>query len=142
MGNILPKKLQGGKQTKKKIIVAVVSLISVIVMGVMLAACANPSAVGKYKFMSQTTQGVTIEAGSTQNGVTITEDYATIELKDDGSYSLTMIGVSMSGTWTQDGNKVTLTNSEGVPQEATLDGNVLTLAFSEGSVDLTIKFKR
>ena len=123
---------------KKRMVLAVVSLISALILGVMLAACST-SVVGTYKFVSTVTTvngEVTeeVKVGDTQGGLTVTADFMVIELKEDNTFTMTQVGYEQTGTWEQDGNKITLTIT-GISEkgELTVSGNTLTITTSYGT---------
>ena len=134
------------KNAAKKIALLLIAVVSALVMGIMVAACAPKEATGTYKFVSMTMT----EGGQTQtyevgmkgpDGSTITDEYYVMELKEDGTVTYKAFGDTIDGTWTKDGNKVSVTMS-GSTQEFTLDGNVLTLTTSFEGFSQTVKLKR
>ncbi len=72
------------------------------------------------------------------NGTAVPEDQIPeyiIELSEDGGVTMTIMGISETGTWTQNGNVLTLTSDEGQTMDVTLEGNALV--FTEGSNTMT-----
>lgn len=131
----------------KKIIVTVAAIISVLVLGVMLAGCSS-NAAGTYKFQSMKySEGgmeMNYEVGKEIMGVSISEDFMVLELKDDGTFSMTtkMSGTETeTGTWTQEGKTVKLKVS-GVEQTATLSGSTLVLEMEEEGTSSSVTFKK
>lgn len=79
-------------------------------------------------------------------GITLSEDYLVIEIKDDGTWVLTttMMGESdtQEGTWTQDGKTISFV-SDGKTQNGTIDGDELTLSSGDDfGADMTLVFTR
>ena len=87
---------------------------------------------GVYKFYAlrvENGDAVTeIKAGESYEGMVLTEDYAVFELKEDGSASLTMMGVTMTGLWEEaaEQGQIVLTIA-GEPQTMTCDGTTLSM---------------
>lgn len=115
-------------------------------------AAGSTSAAGTYKFVSQTVtqNGQTQEfsVGVEVAGYTFTEDFITLELKEDGTVVETANSPAsgtptvLNGTWTQDGATVSITiNSD--TETGTLDGDTLTIAgaVTEG-VSMTLVMKK
>ena len=112
----------------KKILVTIMSAL-LLVCSVIMVGCG--SVVGTYKFKSLSgSEGgieINVEAGEEFMGMTITEDFMVIELKEDGSCVMTMYGETTEGaTWVKDGDKVIIT-AEGEEQALTIDGNKLVM---------------
>lgn len=101
------------------------AVVALILSAVLFAACSG-SATGTYKFSSMTMGSETVEAGDEFMGMTFSEDYMTIELKEDGTAVLTTMGVDTEGTWKLDGKTLTLT-FEGISTECTLSGGTITM---------------
>ena len=87
---------------------------------------------GVYKFYAlrvENGDAVTeIKAGESYEGLVLTEDYAVMELKENGSASLTMMGVTMTGLWEEaaEQGQIVLTIA-GEPQTMTCDGTTLSM---------------
>ncbi len=110
--------------------------LSTIVLTLALLACAlfSLTACGKveglYKFESLTYTesgiSVTINAGEELRGITITEDFMSVELKSDGTAILISFGETNYSTWTQDGDKIKFFDEDGDQEgELTIDGDKL-----------------
>lgn len=76
----------------------------------------------------------------------ITEDFAVIELKEDGSATLSGIGMgldpsvpSISGTWTEAEGKVTISPEKMEPLEFTAEGKTLTFEMEDMKIVLEKK---
>ena len=67
-----------------------------------------------------------IEAGEEFMGVTITEDFLTIELNDDGTGSMTTQGTTVNITWTEEDDEIKVT-SNGDTQIFKKDGRNLSV---------------
>ena len=121
----------------KKIVAIVSSLVLVLAMGIMLAACSS-NAAGTYKFESlKVTQGDTVIQEMKAGEDSITADYIVYELKDDGTFTMG----TLSGKWTQDGKKITLTmGSES--SEGTLSGGTLTFTEERDGIKSVSVFKK
>ena len=122
----------------KKLLIATITL--------MLCACcafmvACSSVEGTYKFDSITIsmgdQSVEVKAGEEFQGISFTENYMVIDIKKDGSCTITSLGMATQGTWSKSGNVITITD-EGESIEFTLDGDKL-IAEVEGSTITLIK---
>lgn len=127
----------------KKTVTVLLAALLIFVMG----ACGNSgdtgsastAATGTYKITSMTMEGQTFTAEELQaNGQDITD--SKLEIKEGGEFSLVLLAggenETVSGTWTEDGNKISLT-SDGVTMEATLDGNKMTL--SQNGAEMTFE---
>lgn len=126
----------------KKITMWLLSLVVAVAGLCAFVACGNKDITGTYKFQSlkMTEGGMTIElkVGEKFMGlVELTEDYAVFEIKEDGTFSVSVMEqASTSGTWEEkDGGYVFTSNGD--PISAKLDGS--TLIFSEGGVEFTLK---
>lgn len=134
-------------RTAKKIALFVLAVAVAAVLSITIAACSAKDAKGTYKFQSMTMtaggQTQTYEVGKEgPMGSALTADYYVLEIKDEGKLTITMMGGgSTDGTWTQDGNKVTLT-IEGRAQEATLNGDILSISYGDSDYTETINLKR
>ena len=58
-------------------------------------------------------------------GVSSIDALFSLEIKDDGTFTMTAAGETENGTWVQDGSKITMT-VDNEPMDATLDGDELT----------------
>lgn len=131
----------------KKVVVAVTALMAVIVMSVVMAACTSTSFEGTYKFYSMTMKagGATIsyEVGQVPEGAeaALTEDYCVLTANADGTFSLITEGDTITGTWTVDGNNLSLT-AEGTTIQGTLNGNSVTISETEEDFEMTMVLKK
>lgn len=134
----------------KKFLTTVCTAVTIALLAVLFAACGAKSYVGTYKFasMSMTSEGMSMEytAGQDFMGVTITEDAYVLEVKEDGTFtmSMNMMGMSesMSGTWKEEGGKMVMSVAEGGDQTATLNGNKLTVENNEDGMNTKIVFNK
>ena len=110
------------------------AVVALILSAVLFAACGG-SAAGTYKFSSMTMGEETVEAGDEFMGMTIDDDYMTIELKEDGTAVMTTMGVDSEGTWELDGKTLTLTVGA-TPMECTLSGGTITLEQDGATLEL------
>ncbi|MBQ1405216.1 MAG: hypothetical protein IIZ00_03265, partial [Oscillospiraceae bacterium] len=58
------------------------------------------------------------------------DNFMSIELLEDGTAVMSSMGIASKGTWTQDGENVTVTTKDGTEQKGTFDGSRLTLKAS------------
>ncbi len=87
----------------------------------------------KFKSMSGEVGGVKIdlEVGEEFMGmITLTEDFMTVEFKDDGTFVLTASEETQSGEWVQEGNQLKV-KSNGEEEVWTIEGKTILLE-SEG----------
>ena len=116
---------------KNKVLLIVMVAVMVISVMLVMTGC---SAVGVYKFksMSQTQGGteMSFEVGEKYMGmITLTEDFATLELNSDGTAKLTIsYGGSQTtkGTWTQNGSTI----------ELTMNGSTTTAQIGFGTITI------
>lgn len=112
----------------KKILVTIMSAL-LLVCSVIMVGCGSVAGTYKFESLSGSEGGIeiNIEAGEEFMGMTITEDFMVIELKEDGSCVMTMYGETAEGaTWVKDGDKVIIT-VEGEEQALTIDGKKLVM---------------
>ena len=117
----------------KKLLVIMFTLVLSMCAIFGLTACGDDGAVeGTYKFVSMSGYNgdtyVEVEVGDTHQGYTFTEDYMTIEIKNDGTANLIGIDGAAAVTWRADGNKIYF-SYENWPHEQVMekDGNKLVL---------------
>ena len=123
--------------------------LAVMVVGMLsLVACGSSEKAGTYKFYSMKMEegGVSVElkAGEKFMGIiTLSEDFMTIELKDDGTFSMTTAAVDTSdietGTWKEneeDSNKIDITIA-GVTE--TWECNGKELRMEQDGAQVTLK---
>lgn len=119
----------------KKLGIVLALLICTVCMG--LAACGN-SPVGTWKLESMTTNGITIKVGDSDSTFSISEDICVLEFKDDGTVTMSAMGVAEgTGTWTQKGNTVTIT-FEDESHDVTIEDGKITIS-SEGTTMVLAK---
>ena len=68
------------------------------------------------------------------------DNFMSIELLEDGTAVMSSMGIASKGTWTQDGENVTVTTSDGTEQTGTFDGSRLTLKASSEQMETTVVF--
>ncbi len=68
------------------------------------------------------------------------DNFMSIELLEDGTAVMSSMGIASKGTWTQDGENVTVTTSDGTEQKGTFDGSRLTLKASSEQMETTVVF--
>ena len=68
------------------------------------------------------------------------DNFMSIELLEDGTAVMSSMGIASKGTWTQDGENVTVTTSDGTEQTGTFDGSRLTLKASSEEMETTVVF--
>ena len=68
------------------------------------------------------------------------DNFMSIELLEDGTAVMSSMGIASKGTWTQDGENVTVTTSDGTEQKGTFDGSRLTLKASSELMETTVVF--
>jgi len=117
----------------KKLSVVMLALVLCLCTIFGLTACGDDGVVeGTYKFVSMSGYNgdtyVEVKVGDTYQGYTFTEDYMTVEIKNDGTANLISIDGAATVTWRVDGNKIYL-SYENWPQEQVMekDGNKLVL---------------
>lgn len=126
------------KNTKTK----VVTLLMALVMAFSLAACGNSDKDNSVE-LAGTTWAL---SGGSQGGTTV--DKATLEsllggemtytFSEDGKVTLALSGAEVEGTYTQDGNSVSL-DIQGETGTMTIDGDKLLLEQSDVTVEFTKK---
>ena len=118
----------------------IVSLALVVLfVAAMMVACggedvaSNPA--GKYyvktingktleEAISEELGGMSLDDALKMANVDSLNDLMYLELKEDGTAAMTSMGISMDGTWKQDGGKLIIT-IEGDSQEFTIDGSTI-----------------
>jgi hypothetical protein len=68
------------------------------------------------------------------------DNFMSIELLEDGTAVMSSMGIAAKGTWTQDGENVTVTTKDGTEQTGTFDGSRLTLKASSEQMETTVVF--
>lgn len=68
------------------------------------------------------------------------DNFMSIELLEDGTAVMSSMGIASKGTWTQDGENVTVTTNDGTEQTGTFDGSRLTLKASSELMETTVVF--
>lgn len=68
------------------------------------------------------------------------DNFMSMELLEDGTAVMSSMGIASKGTWTQDGENVTVTTSDGTEQTGTFDGSRLTLKASSEEMETTVVF--
>ena len=110
---------------------------SLIVCCMFMLAC-SPAGTYKFDSLSYSALGVTVEvkAGEKYMGITIDEDYMTLQLNKDGTGTISTQGVSADLTWEKDGDVVKITSS-GNLLEFKIDGNKLII--DQGGMQIVLK---
>lgn len=116
-----------------------VSILMVAMLVLSLAACggSKSSAAGSYKFKSMTAEGQTVTAEQLEALGQDLEGFK-LELKSNGEFAITVEAKTETGTWKEDGKKISLT-MDGETVEAALDGNTVT--FGMDGVELAFEKK-
>lgn len=135
----------------KKIVTAITAALAAIILAVCFAAC-GANYVGTYKFnsMKMESPGMTMEyvVGENYGGITFNEDVCTVEIKEDGTWSMSMnlLGTSqdVTGTWTtnEEGNVVLTDDATGESQVAKLDGSTLVIEEDQSGMTMQITLKK
>ena len=112
----------------------IIATVLVVIFLFTLTACGSKSLSGKYVVtdISGETDGMSfsdIQGMAEMLGMDLSEMIA-LEFKDGGTFTMTMYGESIEGTYTRKGNNLTLT-VEDEPAEATIKGNTIIME-SEG----------
>ncbi|MEE3458696.1 MAG: hypothetical protein VZQ75_02455 [Candidatus Faecousia sp.] len=68
------------------------------------------------------------------------DNFMSMELLEDGTAVMSSMGITSKGTWTQDGENVTVTTNDGTEQKGTFDGSRLTLKASSEQMETTVVF--
>lgn len=108
------------------------TLLLALAMIVSLAACGGgggSSAAGSYKLTKMDAAGISMDLDEMASMAGV-EMNITLELKEDGNFSLDMSALgqseSVSGTWKADGNNLVL-SAEGDDLPVTFDGKTIVL---------------
>lgn len=140
-----------GRKEMKKILTAVTAALAAVILAVAFAACST-SYVGTYKLgsMKMVSGGMTIEyvAGQAYNGVTISEDACTLEIKDDETWTMSMNLAGMTndseGTWSTNDDGDLVLSAGGDDIVVKLDGKQLVFEIDAGggmNITLTMNKK-
>ena len=110
----------------KKILSSMLVLTLVVCCAFMVAC--SPAGTYKFDSLSYSESGISVEvkAGEKFMGVTITEDFMTLQLNKDGTGILSFQGESTQLTWVKENNAIKIT-SNGEIQEFKIDGNKLSI---------------
>ena len=131
------------KKVRNLLITTIIAVCAAIACFAFAACGGNTDTalVGTYKFSSMTItmeeegeeQTVTVKAGEEFNGVVITENYMKLELRADGTVTMSsaQAGEGGDGTWVEEHGVVKLT-ADGETIEATHSGKTLTIVIYEG----------
>lgn len=119
----------------RKIVTGIAVMLVAIMSSLVMVGCSSDLSAGTYKFskMSGEMEGMKIDVsvGDKLMGVVeLTEDYMTLEIKDDGTAVLSAMGNSIEGEWEKKDGKYYLT-VDGESQEITVKKNTITIE-SEG----------
>ena len=129
------------KKVKSLLITTILAVCAAIACFA-FAACSDDTAVeGTYKFssMTMTIEGTTttVNAGESYMGMTVNSDYVVLEIKDDGTFSMTGMGQTQEGTWVEEDGVVKLT-VDGETLDAKHSGKTLTMNIEE-YISVTLK---
>lgn len=129
----------------KKLVATLSAVISTVLMCVLIAACSNTSFTGTWKFSSMSMSGngvsVNLKVGEEYMGVTISEEYVTLEVKEDNTFTITTAGQTQNGTWKEEDGKYILT-VDGDDQTATINGKELTMEHTEEGMSVKMILKK
>ncbi len=129
----------------KKFIATVSAVLATVFMFVLITACGGGSFTGTYKFSSMTMSGngvnMDLKVGQEYMGMSLSEDYVVLEIKEDNTFKMTTAGQEQSGTWKEEDGKYVLT-MDGEDQAATLNGTTLTLEHTEEGMSVKIVLKK
>ncbi len=131
-----------------KKIITLVAVMALALCACFAVACSS-SVAGTYKFESMSIVGggmeVNVKAGEDYMGVTMTADSMILELKEDGTCSMSsaMFGETESetGTWAEVDGKIAIT-IDGETQNFTKDGSTLTLSMEDEGMSLSYSLKK
>lgn len=122
----------------KKLSILILSAL-LCVFSIVMIGCGSVAGTYKFESLSGSEGGIEInvEAGEEFMGMTITEDFMVLDLKEDGSCVVTMYGETAEGaTWVKDGDKVIIT-AEGEELALTIDGNKLVMTQDGATIVLS-----
>jgi len=130
---------------KKRFKGAIVALMAAVCCFccVLFVACGG-SIAGTYKFYSTKVEvaGVAVElkAGESYLGLTLNDDFASMTFNDDGTGTVTTMGITESFTWTKSAdseNTYVLTAGTNDTTTVTIDNG--TLVFGSDGATITLK---
>ena len=112
----------------KKILSSIL-MFSLVVCCMFMMAC-SPAGTYKFESLSYSAGGISVEvkAGEKFMGVTVSEDYMTLQLNEGGTGSLSTQGVSADISWKKEGDVIKVSSSDenaGDILEFKIDGNKL-----------------
>lgn len=118
----------------KKLVATISAVITTALMCVLISACSTASFTGTWKFYSTSMSGsgmsIELKVGEEYMGVTLSEDYMVMEVRDDNTLTMTGAGETFEGTWKEEDGKYIIT-IDGEAQTATINGNELTIEVTE-----------
>lgn len=125
----------------KKFITAVAFVLVAAMSCVFLVGCSSELSAGTYKFskMSGKMQGMEIDVsvGDELMGMLkLTEDYMTLEIKEDGTAVMSVMGETVDCAWEKKDGKYYLT-VDGESQEMTVKKN--TISFENDGMKVELK---
>ena len=114
----------------KKLVVFMLTLTLCVCAVFSLTACGGVEGTYKFESMVVSEFGVTyeIKAGEKHEltGITFTEDFMMVELKDDGTVIMTSFGEETVDRWEKEGDKICVYDEDGDQEgEFILDGDKL-----------------
>lgn len=128
---------------KKRFVTTLIALIACIACVLGLVACGADSVAGKtYNFekveITSDLDSEIKETAETQLKSVLNSGY--IKFGEDGTFTMSIMGSSVSGTYVQDGGTLTLTVN-GSDAEAKVSGDTVTTEDSVEGVGVKITFK-
>ena len=117
-----------------------VTLLLVLVIGVaMLMSCGGGKGLtGKYKLVSLVLDGEELFTMFKEAGTDMDSMY--IEFLSAKDYKISVVDEYGDGTYKLNGNKLTLTNSDGEKMDGTADANKVVLEYVESGVNFRMEF--
>ena len=118
------------KKVKSLLITTIIAVCAAIACFA-FAGCKDDTALeGTYKFSSMTItmqgQSTTVKAGEEYMGMTISDNYIVLEIKEDKTFTLTGMGNTENGTWAEEDGVIKLT-VDGETMDATHNGKTITM---------------
>ncbi len=125
---------------KRTITVGILAALATVILCVCLTACST-NIVGTYKFYSMKGDdgGVKIDlkVGDSYMGMfELTEDFMVLTVNEDNTLTLSTMGTTVKGSWTEESGKYYFT-IEGEKQEIKVSGSKLTM--KEDGSELVLK---
>ena len=109
--------------------------LAIVLVSFVFVSCSSGAA-GKYVVKS--VNGEDASGLISEYGLSSLEEFMTVELKADGSATVSVMGESNTGNWKQEGDKIKIT-IEGDTEEFTLKGNELSVSMDGEDIVLVKK---